>query len=114
DLFASPRLVGALTATAVMTFGMYGVLFLVPLVLQASSGLAASKAGLALVPMATVFFVLSNASGPIAEKLGTRAMVAGGTALIGAGLLTIAITHAANPLWLAEIGLLLTGCGMGL
>jgi EmrB/QacA subfamily drug resistance transporter len=65
DLFRSRRFVGALTATTVMTFGMYGVLFLVPLVLQSSSGLSARAAGLALVPMAAVFFALSNASGLI-------------------------------------------------
>jgi len=61
DLFRSRRLIGALTATSVMTFGMYGVLFLVPLVMQASGALPARTAGLALVPMAGVFFVLSNA-----------------------------------------------------
>jgi len=114
DLFRSRRLVGALTATSVMTFGMYGVLFLVPLVMQASGALPARTAGLALVPMAGVFFVLSNASGPIAESLGVRGMIGGGTALIGSGLLVIATTQAGEPLWLAEAGLVLTGCGMGL
>ncbi len=114
DLFRSRRLVGALTATSVMTFGMYGVLFLVPLVLQASGALPARTAGLALVPMAGVFFVLSNASGRIAESLGVRSMIGGGTALIGSGLLVIATTQAGEPLWLAEAGLVLTGCGMGL
>ena len=114
DLFRSRRLIGALTATSVMTFGMYGVLFLVPLVLQASGALPARTAGLALVPMAGVFFVLSNASGRIAESLGVRSMIGAGTALIGSGLLVIATTQAGEPLWLAEAGLVLTGCGMGL
>lgn len=114
DLFRSRRLVGALTATSVMTFGMYGVLFLVPLVLQASGALPARTAGLALVPMAGVFFVLSNASGRISESLGVRSMIGAGTALIGSGLLVIATTQAGEPLWLAEAGLVLTGCGMGL
>ena len=114
DLFRSRRLVGALTATSVMTFGMYGVLFLVPLVLQASGALPARTAGLALVPMAGVFFVLSNASGRISESLGVRSMIGAGTALIGSGLLVIATTQAGEPLWLVEAGLVLTGCGMGL
>jgi DHA2 family methylenomycin A resistance protein-like MFS transporter len=114
DLFRSRSLVGVLTATSVMTFGMYGVLFLVPLVLQANGTLPAGAAGLALVPMAGLFFVLSNASGRIAENLGVRSMIGGGTALIGSGLLVIAATGAGEPLWLAEAGLVLTGCGMGL
>jgi len=96
-----------------MTFGMYGVLFLVPLILQANGALAAGKAGLALVPMAAVFFVLSNASGWLSERLSARAMIGGGTALIGLGLLGIAATARA-ALWLVEFGLVLAGVGMGL
>jgi DHA2 family methylenomycin A resistance protein-like MFS transporter len=114
DLFRSRRLVGALIATAAMTFGMYGVLFLVPLVWQAGNTLAAGMAGIALVPMASVFFVLSNFSGRLAEWLGPRAMIGGGTGLLGVGLFVIACTSAGTPLWLAETGLVLTGLGMGL
>ena len=114
DLFRSRRFVGALTATTVMTFGMYGALFLVPLVLQAVGGLAARAAGLALLPMAGTFFVLSNFSGRLAERVGSRAMIGGGTATIGFGLLVIAASAAGRPLWLAEIGLVLAGLGMGL
>jgi MFS transporter, DHA2 family, methylenomycin A resistance protein len=97
-----------------MTFGMYGVLFLVPLVWQAGGALAAGGAGLGLVPMAAVFFVVSNITGRVTERLGARIMIAGGTALIGIGLLVISTTGAGRPLWLAEIGLILTGLGMGL
>jgi MFS transporter, DHA2 family, methylenomycin A resistance protein len=114
DLFRSRRFVGTLTATSVMTFGMYGVLFLVPLAWQDSGMLPAGSAGLALVPMASVFFVLSNFSGRLSEYLGARAMIAWGTALIGIGLFVIASTAAGTPLWLAESGLVLTGFGMGL
>jgi predicted MFS family arabinose efflux permease len=92
---------------------VYGVLFLVPLVLQVG-GSSARDAGIALVPAAGVFFFLSNVSGPIAERIGTRDMISGGTALIGIGLLIIACTDAGRPLMLVESGLVLTGCGMGL
>lgn len=114
DLFRSQRFNGALTATSVMTFGMYGMLFLVPLVLQAVGGLPARAAGFALLPMAVTFFVLSNLSGRLAEYVGSRAMIGSGTAVVGLGLLVIATTEASRPLWLAEIGLVLTGLGMGL
>jgi MFS transporter, DHA2 family, methylenomycin A resistance protein len=114
DLFRAPRLVGALCATSAMTFGMYGVLFLVPLVWQTDDVLKASGAGIALVPMAGVFFVVSNASGRLVATIGTRTLISGGTGLIGGGLLVIAGTAAGMPLWLAEAGLVLTGLGMGL
>jgi DHA2 family methylenomycin A resistance protein-like MFS transporter len=114
DLFISRRLIGALSATSAMTFGMYGLLFLVPLIWQTGGTVPASTAGLALMPMACTFFVLSNISGRLAERLGARVMISGGTALIGAGLLVIACTAAGRPLWLAETGLVLAGLGMGL
>jgi MFS transporter, DHA2 family, methylenomycin A resistance protein len=113
DLFQARRFVGALTATSVMTFGMYGVLFLVPLFWQASGSVRAGMAGLALVPMAAVFFVLSNMSGRLAEQIGERSMIGGGTALVGIGLLVIAAT-ASGTVWAMQAGLVLTGLGMGL
>jgi DHA2 family methylenomycin A resistance protein-like MFS transporter len=113
NLFRRRRFVGALTATAAMTFGMYGVLFLVPLVWQASGALRAATAGVALVPMAGVFFVVSNASGRLVDRFGARALIAGGTALIGTGLFVVGLTIGGRPLWLVEAGLILAGLGMG-
>jgi len=114
DLFSRRRFVGVLAATAAMTFGMYGVLFLVPLSWQASGLLPAGGAGLGLLPMAVVFFGLSNYSGRLAERVGARTMIGGGTAMIGLGLYLIALTHEGAPLSLAETGLVVTGIGMGL
>jgi EmrB/QacA subfamily drug resistance transporter len=114
DLFHHRSFTGALTATAAMTFGMYGVLFLVPLVWQTQGSIVATASGLALVPMAGTFFVVANFSGGIAERIGARSMISAGTALIGVGMLVIAGTEAGQPFWLAETGLLLTGLGMGL
>ncbi len=114
DLFSRGRFVGVLIATAAMTFGMYGVLFLVPLSWQANGTLAAGSAGLGLLPMAAVFFGLSNYSGRLAERVGARTMIGGGTAMIGLGLYLIALTHAGMPISLAETGLVVTGVGMGL
>jgi hypothetical protein len=113
-LFDSHPFVGTLVATSAMTFGMYGVLFLVPLVWQSGGTFAAGTAGMALVPMAGVFFLVSNGSGRLVAALGARVLIAGGTALIGVGLFIIACSVAGEPLWLAEAGLVLAGLGMGL
>ncbi len=114
DVFRHRAFVGALAATAAMTFGVYGVLFLLQLVWQSSGALGAGAAGIALVPMALVFFGVSNVSGRLAERAGARAMIAGGTAVIGVGLLIVAATSSGRPLALAEVGLVLAGLGMGL
>ena len=114
DLFRRRAVVGAMMAFCAAPFGMYGLLFLVPLVWQANGVLSAGAAGLALVPMAAVFFVLSNMAGRLTERVGARAMIAGGTALICVGSLVIGASDAGLPLWLAEVGLILAGLGMGL
>ena len=86
DLFRRRPFCGAVAATAAMTFGIYGMIFLLPLVWQQSGRLGAQGAGLALLPCALVFFVISPRSGHLAERLGVRTLTAGGTAVIGCGV----------------------------
>ena len=114
SLFRGPAFSGAVTATASMTFGVYGVIFLVPLVWQSSGILSARGAGLGLLPCAVLFFLVAPRSGHLAQRIGARACTAGGTAIIGCGLLMLSVTHLAQPLWLAWCGLGLTGIGMGI
>jgi MFS transporter, DHA2 family, methylenomycin A resistance protein len=114
DLFRNRSFVGAIVATASMTFGVYGVIFLVPLAWQSSGFLTPQTAGLALVPCALTFFLIAQRSGHMAQRLGVRFMTAGGTALIACGLLVLAATQGGRPLALAQIGLVLAGIGMGL
>ena len=114
DMFAQPEFRGAMAATASMTFGMYGVLFLLPLTWQAQRWLGPVGAGAALMPMALTFVAVSPFSGTLATRVGDRAMTAGGVGIIGLGLLLIAATTAAVSLPAAEAGLVMTGLGMGL
>jgi len=114
DMFSSRPFRGAIVATAGMTFGMYGVLFLQLLTWQSTGRLDAVGAGLALVPMALVFAIISPFSGALQARLGTRFMTGGGVAIIGSGLLTVGIAAGLSSLAGAEVGLTLTGFGMGL
>jgi len=114
DMFRVKAFSGATIATAGMTFGMYGVLFLQLLHWQSSGRLDAVGAGLALVPMAVVFVGVSPFSGALQARLGTRFMTGGGVGIIGLGLLTIGATATSASLIGPEIGLILTGLGMGL
>jgi EmrB/QacA subfamily drug resistance transporter len=114
DLFRIRAFRGAIIATAGMTFGMYGVLFLQLLTWQSTGRLDAVGAGLALVPMAVIFVLVSPFSGALEARLGTRFMTGGGVAIIGCGLLTVGVSAGSVSLIGAEIGLMLTGLGMGL
>lgn len=114
DIFRIPRFRGAMTATAGMTFGMYGVLFLLPLTWQASGRLDAVTAGLALMPMALIFVAVSPVSGMLSNHLGVRFMTSGGVSIISCGLLLIGLTAHRSSIGPTEFGLALTGLGMGL
>ncbi|HWX51440.1 MAG TPA: MFS transporter [Roseomonas sp.] len=113
DMFRIRPFSGAIIATAGMTFGMYGVLFLLPLTWQSTGRLGPVAAGIALMPMALVFVLVSPFSGPLGTRLGARIMTGGGVGLIGAGLLVIGLTTRSASILPAEIGLGLTGLGMG-
>ncbi|HEY2872997.1 MAG TPA: MFS transporter [Reyranella sp.] len=114
DIFRAPAFRAAIVGTTGMTFGMYGVLFLLPLTWQSSGTLSAIHAGLALMPMALVFVVISPFSGWLRERLGGRTVTAGGVAVIGLGLLTVALGADHGSIVFDEVGLVLTGLGMGI
>jgi DHA2 family methylenomycin A resistance protein-like MFS transporter len=114
DMFRIRPFRGAMMATAGMTFGMYGTVFLLPLMWQSEGALGPAGAGLALMPMALVYVLVSTFSGALESAFGTRFMTAGGVAVIGSGLLLIGLTAHTRSLGAAEAGLILTGIGMGL
>jgi len=114
DLFRVRTFSGGIVTTAAMTFGIYGMIFLMPLVWQSEDHLPTRDAGLALLPMSLVFFLVSTQSGRLSERVGARLMITIGTGLIGCGSLVIAVTNAGMPMMLAQIGLTMAGVGMGL
>jgi predicted MFS family arabinose efflux permease len=104
----------ALAVAGSMTFGMYGLLLLVPLSLQAARGMSAFQTGLVLLPMSLAFALTSPASGALAERLGPRVPMASGMALIGAGFLALAALPLDGALAPVVLALALPGVGMGL
>jgi EmrB/QacA subfamily drug resistance transporter len=114
DIVRIPTFRATAIATTGMTFGMYGMLFVRLLDWQSNNGFTALQAGLALVPMAIVYILVSPFSGLLQEKLGTRFATGGGVAIIGSGLLTLGATSTIASVIPAEIGLMLCGLGMGI
>lgn len=113
DIFRAREFRGAIAATAGMTFGMYGVLFLVPLAWQSTGRLGVAETGMALMPMALVFVLVSPFSGALTTRFGTRLMAAGGVAIISAGLFLLGSSAHRASIVPAELALALTGLGMG-
>jgi EmrB/QacA subfamily drug resistance transporter len=97
-----------------MTFGMYAMLFLTPLYLQAGRGDSALRAGLELLPMSVTFVIVSQLSGKIANAYGPRLPMTLGMAMMGIGLFMLALVPLGGGLLLIEAALLVIGCGLGL
>jgi MFS transporter, DHA2 family, methylenomycin A resistance protein len=101
----------SLGVAAAMTFGMYAMLFLTPLYLQAGRGDSALQAGVELLPMSVTFVIVSQLSGKIANTYGPRLPMTLGMAMMGAGLFLLALLPLDNSL-LVEAALLVIGCGL--
>src|SRR6185312_11028357 len=59
DVFRDRAFSAAITDAALMTFGMYALLFIFPLYLQSVRRQTAVMAGVELLPMSVTFFVVS-------------------------------------------------------
>ena len=113
-LLRENALTNAVGVAAAMTFGMYGLLFLVPLVWQRFGILTVGEAGFALLPMSLIFVALSHKTGRWSARFGAKALIGFGMALIAMGLAVVSLSRVGAPLALAEGGLALTGLGMAL
>ncbi|UWM78291.1 MFS transporter (plasmid) [Rhizobium sp. WSM4643] len=113
SMFSGSQFRGAMLGTAAMTFGMYGTLFLFPLASLGLGRLASVEVGLSLLPMAISFIAISPFSGAISERLGKKKAISAGLALMGLGNLLLGAAFLADWFIAEEIGLLLTGVGMG-
>ena len=114
SLFRHRTFVASLLVAGLMTFGMYGMLFLLPIALQVARGASAFTAGLELLPNSLVFLVVSNLSGWLAVRFGARAMMTAGMAAMGGGLLVLAALPADAPYLALAAGLAIIGVGLGL
>ena len=104
----------SMAVASMMTFGMYGMLFLVPLYLQQQRGASVIAAGLELLPLSILYVIISHRSGPLATRFGARAAMTGGMALLGIGLLLLSFVTAETSLYMIEFDLAILGIGLGL
>ena len=113
-LFAGRPFSASLAIAALMTFGMYALLFLAPLYYQTVRGDDPLAAGVRLLPLSITFAAVSQLSGRVVQAIGTRSAMACGMAAMGAGELSFAFVPATSDPWLAAAALCLTGVGLGL
>jgi EmrB/QacA subfamily drug resistance transporter len=95
------------------TVAMFGVLFLLPVLVQSVQGHGALSSGLVLFPQGIVM----GLSTAIGRKLGgawLRPAIIAGFAAIGATSLLLLLTKVDTPLWITALIMALRGFGVGL
>ncbi|QBD80930.1 DHA2 family efflux MFS transporter permease subunit [Ktedonosporobacter rubrisoli] len=81
-VFANAPFTTSSIASTLVTFALFGGLFLIPIYLQNLRGLNAFQAGLLLLPQAFASMVAMLAGGRLVDKIGVRAVVIPGLILL--------------------------------
>ncbi|HVC11369.1 MAG TPA: MFS transporter [Burkholderiales bacterium] len=113
-LFRSRPFSAALAIAGFMTFGMYALLFLMPLYFQTVHGDGTLMAGIRMLPLSVAFVLVSQRNGAIVQGLGLRWTMAAGMAAMGAGEVVLAFLSAGADAWRVAGALCVVGIGLGL
>ncbi|GIJ51734.1 MFS transporter [Virgisporangium aliadipatigenens] len=114
SLFGRPRFVWGSTAATVAAFAMFGLLFVVPLYLQAVRGHDALAAGVRLLPMMAGLMIGAKTGERVAARTGARLPMTAGLLLLAAGLAVGALTRAGSGYGFVAGWLAVAGAGVGL
>jgi MFS family permease len=117
SLFALASLRRGLVMIVPFSVGFSGFMFVIAVALQRGAGLGPVPAGLALAPMAVVFFFVSLAGPRLVARYGTRVVTAGAVVQgLGVGLMALAAWRSWPDLGLLELlpGAALAGAGQAL
>ncbi|MFI5688577.1 MFS transporter [Streptomyces sp. NPDC051636] len=117
SLFALESLRRGLVMIVPFSIGFSGFMFVIAVALQRGAGLGSVAAGLALAPMAVVFFFVSLAGPRLVARFGTRVVTAGALIQgIGVGLMALAAWRSWPDLGFAGLlpGAALAGAGQAL
>ncbi len=85
-VFANAPFTTSNITSMLVTFALYGGLFLIPVYLQNLRGLSAYQAGLLLLPQAFASMVAAVVGGRLVDRFGVRAVVIPGLIILGGAL----------------------------
>jgi EmrB/QacA subfamily drug resistance transporter len=113
-LFRIPSFGYGNVAVMIVGLGELGLVFVIPLFLQAVLGLSAFDTGVVLVALAGGAFVAGGFAAPLTRRIGATRVVQLGLALEVVGIVAIGLTFAADrPAWQFCPQLFVYGLGVG-
>lgn len=115
ELFGERNFAVGNAATLAVYGGLSAVPFFLVLFLQQVAGYRALTAGLAMLPVTVLMFLLSKRFGALADRIGPRLFMGGGPVVAGAGLMLLARLDASGD-YLADVlpAVLVFGLGLSL
>jgi EmrB/QacA subfamily drug resistance transporter len=114
DLFRKPAFAGAAIAAFALSASMFAMFLYITLYIQNSLGFKPLDAGLRFLPITLLSFFVAPVSGRLSTRVPVRALMGGGLALVGIGLLLMGTLDASSK-WTALLpGFLIAGAGIGL
>lgn len=114
SFFRDRRFSGAVTSVGMLTFGLYGALFVLTQFLQFQLGYSALQAGLRMVPAAAAIAVVAPVSALAVRLAGSRITLASGLLMIAGGLAWISTASVTTSYLDTLPGVFLLGIGAGL
>jgi len=99
----------------ILSLGEFGLIFVLPLFVQAVFGFSAFGTGVLLLPLAIGAFLGGPTAGAVATRVGPRRVVSTGMALEAVAIISVALLFAPNrPAWSFVLPLFVYGAGVGL
>ena len=112
-LFRIRRFTGASAAIALVFFALFGAIFFLTQYLQGVLDYTPLEAGIRMLPVAAGLIVGGPLSAKLADKFGTRAVVATGLTVVAAALFLLSGAETDSGYSLVATSLVLLGLGMG-
>lgn len=112
-VFASAAFTTSSIASILVTFALYGGLFILPIYFQNLRGLSAFQAGLLLLPQAFASMAASILSGRLVDKIGVRAVIIPGLVILAIALWLFSSIGANTPYGTIQVWLIIRSFALG-
>ncbi len=112
--FQNPRFSAASLAITLVFFALFGTIFFLTQYLQFVLGYGTLRAGLAIAPIALALMISAPVAPALTARIGTKAMVATGLAVVAGGLVILSTAQVDSGYALVLATIMVLGIGMGL
>jgi EmrB/QacA subfamily drug resistance transporter len=115
QVFSNARFSAASISVAFAFFALFGFIFLITQYFQVVRGYNTLSAGVHTLPFAVAVGITSPLSARLALRIGTKAVVAGGLAVMGVGFVVASTNGIDTPYWgPVVLAMVLIAAGLGL